>query len=100
MIKKYLTEWNDLINELSEKELALIEWRNVYEIKAQEIEENTDFKELYGRNNADVRKNHVKNELRDWYIIITDLEISISWISRRINFLRELCRYENNIKGD
>lgn len=100
MIKKYLDEWNELINELSEKELALIEWRNVYEIKAQEIEDNTDFKELYGRNNQEVRKNHVKNELRDWYVIITDLEISISWISRRISFLRELCRYENNIKGD
>lgn len=52
MVNDYLKEWEDLINELSEKELALIEWKQVYEIKAQSIEDETDFKALYGRNNA------------------------------------------------
>lgn len=90
----YLREWENLVDELSEKELALIEWKQVYEIKAQEIEDTTDFKAIYGRNNADVRKLHIKNELKDWSNIITDLEISINWISRRISFLRELVKCE------
>ena len=88
----YLEEWDNLINELSEKELALIEWKHVYEVKAQEIEDTTDFKALYGRNNADIRKLHIKNELKDWSNTIQDLEISINWITRRISFLRELVK--------
>ena len=88
----YFEEWDNLINELSEKELALVEWKHVYEVKAQEIEDTTDFKALYGRNNADIRKLHIKNELKDWSNTITDLEISIAWITRRISFLRELVK--------
>ena len=88
----YLHEWESLINELSEKELALIEWKQVYEIKAQTIEDETDFKAIYGRNNADIRKLHIKNELKEWSNTITDLEISINWITRRISFLRELVK--------
>ena len=89
---EYLTEWENLINELSEKELALIEWKQVYEIKAQTIEDETDFKAIYGRNNADIRKLHIKNELKEWSNTIIDLEISIDWITRRISFLRELIK--------
>ena len=76
----YLHEWENLINELSEKELALIEWKEIYEIKAQSIEDETDFKAIYGRNNADIRKLHIKQELKEWSNTITDLEISIAWI--------------------
>ena len=97
MVNEYLKEWEELINELSEKELALIEWKQVYEIKAQSIEDETDFKALYGRNNADVRKLHIKQELKDWSNIITDLEISIAWITRRISFLRELVKCERTL---
>ena len=33
----YLREWQSLIKELSEKEIALIEWKELYTIKAEEI---------------------------------------------------------------
>ena len=88
----YLRQWDELIEELSQKEIALFQWKQVYEIKANEIIEHTDFKELYGANNQKVRDNHVRNELSDWYDIIKDLEFSISYIERRISFLRELIK--------
>ena len=87
-----LSEWEDLVDELSEKEIALYQWKECYQIKADEIIANTDFKALYGANNQKVRDNHVKTELSDWYSIIKELEFSIDWIARRISFLRELIR--------
>lgn len=92
-MQEYLQEWEKLINELSEKELALIEWKNVYRIKEEEILNNTDFKALYGANNEKVRRNHVKNELADWDNIIIDLQLSIDYITRRISFLKGLVNY-------
>lgn len=88
MTNDYLREWEELVNELSEKEIALFKWKEVYEIRAMEIENNTDFKELYGKNNEKVRREHIKNELADWHYIIKDLELSINWITRRISFLK------------
>ena len=87
-----LNEWEDLVDELSEKEIALYQWKECYQIKADEIISNTDFKALYGANNQKVRDNHVKEELRDWYDNIKDLEFSIDYIARRISFLKELIR--------
>ena len=87
-----LGEWSNLIDELSEKEIALYKWKECYNIKSDEIIKNTNFKELYGANNADVRKTHVKNELTDWYDTIKNLEFSIDYIVRRISFLKELIR--------
>lgn len=91
-IPEILTEWETLTNELSQKEIALLQWKQIYEIKSNEIIEHTDFKELYGANNQKVRENHIRNELSDWYDIIRDLEFSINYITRRINFLRELVK--------
>ena len=88
----YLRQWDELIEELSQKEIALFQWKQVYEIKANEIIEHTDFKELYGANNQKVRDNHVRNELSDWYDTIKELEFSIAYIERRISFLRELVK--------
>ena len=96
-MNELLSEWEGLVNELSEKEIALYEWKTVYQIRAEEIIQNTDFKALYGANNQKVRDQHVKNELADWYDIIKELEFSIDWISRRIRFLRELVRYKSTI---
>ena len=92
-----LGEWERLINELSSKEVALYQWKEVYAIKAMEIEENTDFKAIYGKNNADIRKQHVKMELSEWDSTIHDLETSIAWIGRRISFLRELIRVKRTL---
>ena len=97
MTNDYLREWEELVNELSEKEIALFKWKEVYEIRAMEIENNTDFKELYGKNNEKVRREHIKNELADWHYIIKDLEFSIAWITRRISFLRELVKCERTL---
>ena len=96
-MNELLSEWEGLVNELSEKEIALYEWKEVYQIKAMEIENTTDFKALYGKNNADVRKQHVKMELGEWDKTITDLQFSIDWISRRISFLRELIRCKRTL---
>ena len=92
MIDEYLRQWDEYIEELSQKEIALFEWKTIYEVKANEIIEHTDFKALYGANNQKVRENHIRNELSDWYDIITDLEFSINYITRRISFLRELVK--------
>ena len=97
MTNEYLREWEELVNELSEKEIALFKWKEVYEIRAMEIENNTDFKELYGKNNEKVRREHIKNELADWHYIIKDLEFSIAWITRRISFLRELVKCKRTL---
>ena len=98
-----LGEWERLINELSEKEVALYEWKEIYQIKSLEIENTVDFKSIYGKNNADVRKQHIKMELGEWDKTIHELETSINWISRRISFLRELIRVKRTlleVKGD
>ena len=88
-VLELLTEWEDLVDELSETEIALFKWKEIYNIKALEIENNTDFKSLYGKNNEKIRKEHIKNELSEWHYNIKDLEFSIDWISRRISLLRE-----------
>lgn len=87
-----LYEYSSLIKELSNKEIALYKWKEIYEIKANEIIEHTDFKELYGANNKKVSDNHVRNELTDWYDTIKDLEFSIAYITRRISYLKELIK--------
>ena len=88
-VLELLSEWEDLVDELTEKEIALFKWKEIYNIKALEIENNTDFKSLYGKNNEKIRKEHIKNELSEWHYNIKDLEFSIDWISRRISLLRE-----------
>jgi len=92
-----LEEWETLIEELSSKEKALLEWKELYQSHSEMIIAETDFKALYGKNNADVRKQHVRKELSTWYDTITDLELGISWINRRISFLRELIRVKRTI---
>jgi len=92
-----LEEWETLIEELSSKEKALLEWKELYQSHSEMIIAETDFKALYGKNNADVRKQHVRKELSTWYDTITDLELGISWINRRISFLRELIRTKRTL---
>ena len=87
-----LSEWSRLVTELSEKEVALYHWKEVYNVKSEEIIANTDFKALYGANNQKVRDNHVKSELSDWHNTIKELEFSIDYLVRRISYLKELIR--------
>lgn len=85
-------EWEKKIKELSDNEKKLYEYKEVYQALSDKIIEETNFKELYGKNNAEVRKNHVKNELSGQYQMIKDLEFRIDFITRRIVYLKELIR--------
>lgn len=82
--------WDNFIIELSNKEVELINLKEMYLQLEQEIIDKTNFKELYGKNNESVRKNHVKNELKDIVDNRNELEISISYLKRKLDFQRQL----------
>ena len=92
-----LNEWEQYIDELSQKEVALYQWREVYNVRAMEIENTVDFKSLYGKNNADIRKQHIKEELKDWHDTIKELEWGIDWLTRRIVYMKELIRTKRTL---
>jgi len=96
-ITDYLSEWENLIEELSNKEVLLYKKKEAYQVMSDKIIAETDFKALYGKNNAEVRKTHVKNELMTDYETIKALEFSVDWIGRRISFLRELIHVKRTI---
>ena len=85
-----LTEWSSLITELSGKEVELLKLKDVIFDKEQWIIENTDFKEVYGRNNVDVRKLHLRKHMKGEYENRRALEVSIDFLTRRISFLKQL----------
>lgn len=109
-MEKYLNEWESLINELSNKEEALIKWKQVYEIKSDSLIEEAKktktetgkdiIKDTYGGNNDKTRKKYVKDQLKDWDNTIQGLELSIDWIGRRISFLRTLIQYKTKTMED
>ena len=96
-IGELLKEWEDLIEELTEKEIELIHLKEYYESESHRIETTVDFKELYGKNNADIRKHHIKTELADVVDKMTLLKLSIDWINRRISLVRELVQVKRTI---
>ena len=89
-IEENLTEWSELITELCLKEVDYIKIKDSIFEKEQWIIENTDFKKVYGKNNADVRKQHFNKFLKDEYAIRNHLEVSIDYLKRRISFLKQL----------
>ena len=98
-LAELLGEWEDLVYKLNRDEIALYQWKEVYNVRADEIIAETDFKALYGANNQKVRDNHVKNELSEWNNIIKDLEFTINHSHNRISFLRELIRVKTAMIG-
>lgn len=87
-----MEEWKNLVEELSNKEVLLYKKKEAYQVASDKIIAETDFKALFGRNNADVRKQYVKEQLRTEHETIKALEFSIDWINRRIVYLKELIR--------
>lgn len=87
-----LKEWHFLVHELSDKEVELYRLKEAYLIAESKIVNETDFKAIYNKNNADIRKQHVKNELSDMYEQIKSLEFSIAFIGRYIGLLKEVVR--------
>ena len=96
-ISELVNEWENLISELSSKEIALYNAKEAYQIASDKIIEETDFKEIYGRNNAEIRKNHVKTELYEDYNEIKELEFSIQYIINRIQLIKEIVKLNNTI---
>lgn len=84
-----LQEWEDLVNELSHKEVELVNVREEHNRKEFEILTTFDFKKVYGKDNEKIRKAHVHNELFDLDKSISDLELSINWIKGYVPLLRE-----------
>ena len=93
-IEDYFNEWGRNIEEITEKEKALLDLKETYTQMEQKIVDETDFKELYGRNNADVRKAHIKNELKDLVDRKNDLQLRIDYLKRRVEFIKELMRMQ------
>ena len=89
-INENLSEWSGLITELSLKEVDLIKIKERIFDKEQWMTEQVDFKELYGKNNADIRKQHFKKFLKNEYATRNSLEVSIDYLKRRISFLKQL----------
>lgn len=89
-VEEISQEWENLIIELSDKEVDYYNLKEKYNGLSENIIASTDFKELYGKNNETVRKNHVKNELSDIVSELKTLEFSIDYIKRRISFLKQL----------
>ena len=88
--EEYFLEWEKAIDEIYNKSQELFDLKASYSQLEQKIIEETDFKELYGRNNETVRKNHVKNELKDLVDRKHDLELRIDYLKRRCEFIRSI----------
>ena len=89
----YFKEWEQLIEELNQKELELVKIKNEYLKQSEAIIDNTNFKELYGRNNESIRKLHIQTELKDLCEQKTKLESEIKYEIRRIDFLKNITEY-------
>ena len=91
-VSDLLCEWEDMVLELSQKEVELYNLKEAYLIAESEIVNNTDFKAIYGANNQKVRDNHVKSELVDMVSQMKGLEFGINWIRQYIPLLKEVVR--------
>jgi hypothetical protein len=91
-VEDLIGEWESLVAELSNKEVSLYNLKEAYLIAEQKIINETDFKELYGKNNEKVRTNHVKSELADMVSDMKALEFGIAWIRQYIPLLKEVIR--------
>lgn len=96
-IEDYYNEWDNIIIELSEKEVDLINLKETYAEQEQEILSNTDFKKLYGANNDKVRKNHIKKELKSLEDAKNDLNVSIDYLKRRIEFIKSIMAMQRTL---
>ena len=87
-----LVEYEDMVLELSDKEVELLKLKEYIQSESFKIETTFDFKEAYGKNNADIRKQHIKSELADVFDKVQSLELSINWIRSYIPLLKEVIR--------
>ena len=92
VLDDYFKEWEDLISLLPDRIEELNVLKEIYLTQSVDIELNTDFKELYGKNNAEIRKYHIHNELKQLVDEINELEKTIIWLRYRVSFLKEVVK--------
>ena len=85
-----LEEYEDLILELSEKEIELEKVKTEYAEKEFSIKylEDIDFKKLYGKANDDTRKHHVQMVCSDLLQRKQGLELSVDFLKRYVGLLK------------
>ena len=96
-IDDYFREWDKAIIELNNKSIELINLKETYAEKEQEILTTVDFKEIYGANNEKVRRNHIKKELKPLEDSKNELETRISYLQRRIDFIKNLMAMQRTL---
>jgi DNA-binding PadR family transcriptional regulator len=96
-IEEYFNEWEKNIDEITEKETERITLKEAYHQLEQKIIDETDFKDLYGKNNETVRKNHVKAELKDENDMLNDLKLRIDYLKRRNDFINSLLSMQKTL---
>jgi hypothetical protein len=89
-----IREYEELLIELSDKEVEYMDLKEEYNQKEFEIVYLSDinFKELYGSTSEKVRKQHAVNELKEFKDKINSLELSVDWLKRYLPFLREVIK--------
>lgn len=83
-----LHEWKSILTELENDEKELKQLKNDYDEKSNEMVVNVDFNTLYGKNNKDVRKAHIKKALKDVVERKEILELRIDANKRKMSFLK------------
>ena len=94
-----IREYEELLIELSDKEVEYVEVKEDYDNKKFEMVYMSDinFKELYGSTSENVRKKHANIELKPLKDKLNGLELSIDYLKRYIVFLRELIKINEGI---
>ena len=89
-----LVKWEQLVNELSDKESELANLKEEYNQKEFEIvfQSDIDFKALYGSASEKTRKQHATKTLSELNQKKTNLELRIQWIKQYIPLIREVVR--------
>ena len=91
-----LRTYEDLVLELSDKEIELYILKEQYLQRESEIVQNTDFKALYNANNQKIRDQHVKETLKDMVEKKVELQFTIDFIRNYIPLLREVLRSKSD----
>ena len=89
-----LVELEDMVLELSDKEVELAKVKEEFTVKEFDIVFKSDinFKELYGSTSEKVRKQHAKDVLSDLYDKKVSLELSVEFLRMYIGLLKEVIR--------
>lgn len=97
-VGELIDKWQELISELSQKEVELTEVKTEYAEKEFQIKyvEEINFKELYGRANDDTRNHHVGVVCKNLLDKKQDLELSIDFLKREISLLKQVVGFKRS----